>query len=221
MSFQIAIDGPAGAGKSTMAKKLAQELSFLYVDTGALYRAMAYFFLTRGIAADDEAAVSAACGDLSVSLSYEDGAQHVFVNGTDVSDEIRREEVGNAASVISTYPAVREALLLTQRDIAAACDVVMDGRDIGTCILPDAQLKVYLTASVATRAKRRYRELVERGESPNLATIERDIAERDERDTRRAIAPLRPAADAVTVDTSAMDIEEVVATLRQLYEERR
>ncbi len=221
MGFQIAIDGPAGAGKSTIAKRLAKELSFLYVDTGAMYRAMAYFFLTHGIAVDDKDAVSASCGDLSVSLSYEDGVQHVYVNGRDVTEKIRREEVGNAASVISTYPAVREALLATQHDIAAAHDVIMDGRDIGTFILPDAQLKIYLTASVEARAQRRYLELEKKGESPDREQIERDIAARDDRDMHREIAPLRAAEDAVTVDTSDMDIEEVVATLRGLYKKRK
>ncbi len=221
MSFNIAIDGPAGAGKSTIAKELAKDLSFLYVDTGAMYRAIAYDILAQGIAVEEEDAVSAACGKLQVSLAYEGGVQKVFVNGIDVSDEIRREEVGNAASVVSTYPAVREALLSLQREIAAEQNVVMDGRDIGTCILPDAQLKIFLTASVKTRARRRYLELSERGETPDPARIERDIEERDARDMQRTVAPLRAAEDAITIDSSDLTIEQVVAVIERLYEERK
>ncbi len=221
MSFNIAIDGPAGAGKSTIAKELAKELSFLYVDTGAMYRAIAYDILARGIAPEDADAVAGACPDIHVSLAYEDGAQRVYVNGTDISEEIRREEVGNAASVVSAYPAVREALFSLQRSIAAEHDVVMDGRDIGTCILPNAQLKIFLTASVQTRARRRCLELTGRGETPDPEQIERDLLERDERDTQRAAAPLRAAEDAVTVDSSDLTIEQVVDVIKRLYEERK
>ncbi len=221
MSFQIAIDGPAGAGKSTVAKLLAGKLSFLYVDTGAMYRAIAIDLLNHGIAAEDADGIAAACANLTVSLGYEGGVQRVYLNGEDVTGELRREEVGNMASAASTYPVVREKLLNLQREIAAAHDVIMDGRDIGTCILPDAQLKIYLTASVQTRALRRYKELEEKGEPADLTQIEQDIRERDDRDMNREIAPLRVAGDAVTVDSSDMTIEEVVETICRLYEERR
>ncbi len=221
MSFQIAIDGPAGAGKSTVAKLLAGKLSFLYVDTGAMYRAIAIDLLNHGITADDADGIAAACANLTVSLGYEGGVQRVYLNGEDVTGELRREEVGNMASAASTYPVVREKLLNLQREIAAAHDVIMDGRDIGTCILPDAQLKIYLTASVQTRALRRYKELEEKGEPADLTQIEQDIRERDDRDMNREIAPLRVAGDAVTVDSSDMTIEEVVETICRLYEERR
>ncbi|MCD7922560.1 MAG: (d)CMP kinase [Clostridiales bacterium] len=214
MSFNIAIDGPAGAGKSTIAKALAGKLSFLYVDTGAMYRAMACFFLTHGIPADDESALRAACADIYISLAYADGAQRVLLNGTDISDQIRREEVGNMASATSGYPFVREKLLRLQQDLAKENDVIMDGRDIGTCVLPDAQLKIYLTASVRTRAKRRYQELEAKGQDCDLEEIEKDIEARDYRDMHREIAPLKAAADAITVDSSEMSIEEVV---REIY----
>ncbi len=221
MSFNIAIDGPAGAGKSTVAKRLAGDLSFIYVDTGAMYRAIAYFLLNEGISGNDEDAVSGKLDEIDIVLGYEDGTQRVYLNGVDVSGEIRREEVGSMASVVSTYPAVREKLLSLQRGIAAENDVIMDGRDIGTCILPDAQLKIYLTASAHTRAMRRYEELKENGETPDPERIEHDIEERDRRDMNREIAPLRAAEDAVEVDTSDMTIDEVVETICRLYEERR
>ncbi len=221
MSFNIAIDGPAGAGKSTIAKLLAKKIDFLYVDTGALYRAIAVYVLDCGIAGDEEDAIRAACDGIRVSLGYVDGIQRVFVNGNDVSGRIRREEVGNMASVLSAYPAVREKLLNTQREIAGQNDVIMDGRDIGTCILPKAQLKIYLTASVHTRALRRYKELEEKGEPADLAQIERDIKERDDRDMHREIAPLRAADDAVTVDSSDMTIDQVVDEICRLYDAAR
>lgn len=216
MSFNIAIDGPAGAGKSTIAKKLAKKTEFIYVDTGAMYRAMAYYFLANNIEADDEAALKSACEKIVIELAYEDGVQKVLLNGDDISGEIRREEVGNMASATSGYGFVRAKLLSLQQDIAAKNDVIMDGRDIGTCVLPDAQLKVYLTASVRTRAMRRYKELQEKGEACVLADIERDIEERDYRDMHREIAPLKAAEDAKVLDSSDLTIDEVVEAIYQM-----
>ncbi|MCD8300917.1 MAG: (d)CMP kinase [Clostridiales bacterium] len=216
MSYNIAIDGPAGAGKSTIAKELARKLGFLYVDTGAMYRAMACYCLRQGIDTADEAAVSAACPDINVTLAYEDGSQKVYLNGEDVSTVIRQEQVGNAASVVSTYAAVRVHLLDLQRDLAVKNDVIMDGRDIGTCVLPNADLKIYLTASAHTRAQRRYKELTEKGQICDLSDIEKDIEERDYRDMHREIAPLKVAEDAVTVDSSYMNITEVVESILEL-----
>ena len=174
MSINIAIDGPAGAGKSTIAKKLAQELGYVYVDTGAMYRAMAYYFLQQGIDKTDEAAINAAVDGADVTIRYVDGAQQVLLNGEDVTGSLRSEQVGNMASNTSVYPAVRVKLVALQQKLAQTTDVIMDGRDIGTCVLPDAQVKIYLTASVGTRAKRRYDELVEKGEQPDLEKIEAD-----------------------------------------------
>lgn len=221
MAFNIAIDGPAGAGKSTIAKTLAKELGYVYVDTGAMYRAMAYFFLQQGIDQNDEAAITAAVPGVDVTIRYKDGAQQVILNGENVTGSLRTEQVGNMASSTSVYPAVRKKLVALQQKLAQTTDVIMDGRDIGTCVLPDAQVKIYLTASVETRAKRRYKELVEKGEIADLSKIAADIEERDYRDMHREMSPLRQAEDAVLVDSSDMNIDEVVSAIRQIAEERR
>ena len=221
MSMNIAIDGPAGAGKSTIAKRLAKKLGFIYVDTGAMYRAMAYYFLQHNIDAKDENAIAAACPDVDVTITYENGEQQVLLNGENVNGVIRNEEVGNMASSTSDYPVVRKKLVELQRQLAKSADVIMDGRDIGTCVLPDAQVKIYLTASSATRAKRRYDELTEKGVSCDLAEIEKDIIDRDYRDMHRETSPLRQAEDAVLVDSSEMNIDEVVDAIYQVYSEAR
>ena len=196
MSMNIAIDGPAGAGKSTIAKTLAKNLGFIYVDTGAMYRAMAYYFLSHDISAEDEAAIAAACPNVDVTITYENGEQQVLLNGENVNGVIRTEQVGNMASATSVYPVVREKLVELQRQLAAKSDVIMDGRDIGTCVLPNAQVKIYLTASSATRAKRRYDELTAKGVSCDLTEIEKDIIDRDYRDMNRETSPLKQAEDA-------------------------
>lgn len=221
MSMNIAIDGPAGAGKSTIAKRLAKKLGFIYVDTGAMYRAMAYYFLQHNIDAKDENAIAAACPDVDVTITYENGEQQVLLNGENVNGVIRNEEVGNMASSTSVYPVVRKKLVELQRQLAKSADVIMDGRDIGTCVLPDAQVKIYLTASSATRTKRRYDELTEKGVSCDLAEIEKDIIDRDYRDMHRETSPLRQAEDAVLVDSSEMNIDEVVDAIYQVYSEAR
>ena len=221
MSMNIAIDGPAGAGKSTIAKRLAKKLGFIYVDTGAMYRAMSYYFLQHNIDAKDENAIAAACPDVDVTITYENGEQQVLLNGENVNGVIRNEEVGNMASSTSVYPVVRKKLVELQRQLAKSADVIMDGRDIGTCVLPDAQVKIYLTASSATRAKRRYDELTEKGVSCDLAEIEKDIIDRDYRDMHRETSPLRQAEDAVLVDSSEMNIDEVVDAIYQVYSEAR
>ena len=219
MSMNIAIDGPAGAGKSTIAKRLAKKLGFIYVDTGAMYRAMAYYFLQHDIDAKDEKAIAAACPDVDVTITYENREQQVLLNGENVNGVIRNEEVGNMASSTSVYPVVRKKLVELQRQLAKSADVIMDGRDIGTCVLPDAQVKIYLTASSATRAKRRFVELTEKGVSCDLAEIEKDIIDRDYRDMHRETSPLRQAEDAVLVDSSEMNIDEVVDAIYQVYSE--
>lgn len=220
MSFNIAIDGPAGAGKSTIAKQLAKELSFIYVDTGAMYRSMALYFMRNGISKEDEAAISDACKNVEVSIVYENGEQQVLLNGENVSKEIRKEEVGKMASATSVYKDVRKKLVELQQKLAADKDVIMDGRDIGTCVLPNAQVKIYLTASVETRAKRRYQELQEKGVVCDLEAIKKDIADRDYQDMHREISPLKQAEDAVLVDSSDMGIEEVVETIKNIYREK-
>lgn len=221
MAINIAIDGPAGAGKSTIAKMLAKELGYVYVDTGAMYRAMAYYFLQQGIDKEDEAAINAAVDGADVTIRYEDGSQKVLLNGTDVTGSLRTEQVGNMASSTSVYPAVRVKLVALQQKLAKTADVIMDGRDIGTCVLPDAQVKIYLTASVETRAKRRYDELVEKGEPADRTKIEEDIKERDYRDMHREMSPLRQADDAVLVDSSDMSIEQVVSAILGIVKEKQ
>ncbi|MCH5266774.1 MAG: (d)CMP kinase [Lachnospiraceae bacterium] len=216
----IAIDGPAGAGKSTIAKLVAEKLNFIYVDTGAMYRAMALYFIRQGIAGDDEEGVSAACKDIAVSLEYENGQQQVLLNGENVNGLIRTEQVSMMTSDTSKYVAVRAKLLDLQRNLAKTKDVIMDGRDIGTCVLPDADLKIYLTASASERARRRYLEQKERGVECDIARIEQDIIARDEQDMNREISPLRQAEDAVYLDSSDMSIEEVAAEIVRLFEQR-
>jgi len=218
MSFNIAIDGPAGAGKSTIAKMAAKKLDFIYVDTGAMYRAMALYFLRREIDAKDEKKIAEACEHINVTIAYQEGEQQVLLNGENVNAFIRTEEVSMMTSNTSKYPAVREKLLYLQRELAAANNVIMDGRDIGTCVLPDAELKIYLTASASERAKRRYLEQKERGVESDLAQIERDIIARDEQDMNREIAPLKQAEDAIYLDTSDMTIEEVVTKIVSLVQ---
>lgn len=219
--MKIAIDGPAGAGKSTIAKRLAKELQFVYVDTGAMYRALAIDFLRRGLDVKDEEKIVAAANEDNVTLSYVNGEQQVFLNGENVTAHLRTEEVGNMASASSAYAGVRAKLTASQKKLAAETDVVMDGRDIGTAVLPDAEVKIYLTASTRTRAERRYKELMEKnGTAPELSVIEKDIAERDDRDMHREAAPLTQAEDAVLVDSSALSVEEVVERIREIVKEK-
>lgn len=216
MGYNVAIDGPAGAGKSTVAKLVAKEKGYVYVDTGALYRALAVYFLDRGIKAGETEKIIGACENVEVAIRYEDGAQQVYLNGRNVTPRLRTEEVGNMASKSSSIPEVRAKLLELQRNLAREQDVVMDGRDIGTCVLPEADVKVYLTASVETRAKRRFDELSEKGVSCSFDEIAKDIAERDQRDMTRETAPLKQAEDAHLVDSSDMTIDEVVSAIAGL-----
>ncbi|MBQ1171567.1 MAG: (d)CMP kinase [Lachnospiraceae bacterium] len=216
MSYSVAIDGPAGAGKSTIAKMVAKKLGFIYVDTGAMYRAMALHLLRKGIPATDSAAISAACEDADITIQYQNGEQVVLLNGENVNGLIRTEEVGNMASSSSTNGDVRKKLVSLQQKLAKTAEVIMDGRDIGTVVLPDADVKIYLTAGSDVRAKRRYDELTAKGEKCDLQKIEKDIIERDERDMNREISPLRQAYDAVLVDSSYMTIEEVAEKIISL-----
>ena len=221
MSVNIAIDGPAGAGKSTIARKAAGRLSFLYVDTGAMYRAIALGLLERKTNLQDAEDLKKALAEISVTIRYDgQGQQQVFLNGENVSSQIRDEEVGKMASASSAIPQVREKLTDLQRGLARKENVLMDGRDIGTVILPEAQLKIYLTASVGVRAARRYQELKEKGIPCSLQEIEKDIRDRDERDKNRSVAPLRQAEDAVRIDSSEMTIEEVTERIVALARER-
>lgn len=214
--YNIAIDGPAGAGKSTIAKKIAKKMDFIYVDTGAMYRAMALYLIRKGISPADTEKITEVCREADISIEYRDGEQVVLLDGENVNAFLRTEEVGNMASRSSAVPAVREKLVELQQKLAAKADVVMDGRDIGTVVLPEADVKVYLTASSAVRAKRRYLELQEKGGEPDIQKIEQDIIDRDYRDMHREHSPLRQAEDAVLVDTSDMTIEEVVERITAL-----
>ncbi len=221
MSYNIAIDGPAGAGKSTIAKAVAKKMGLIYVDTGAMYRTMALHMLKKGINIEDDAAVIAECVNPDITIKYEDGAQVVYLNGENVNASLRTEEVGNAASKTSILMPVRVRLVELQQKLAAESDCIMDGRDIGTCVLPNADVKIYLTASSAVRAKRRYDELTAKGESCDITEIRRIIEERDYRDMNREASPLRQAEDAVLVDTSDMTIGEVIDTIILICENKR
>lgn len=219
MGYSIAIDGPAGAGKSTIAKRIAKELGYIYVDTGAMYRAMALHLIRKKISPEDSEAISKACKDADISIEYRNGEQVVLLQGENVNGLIRTEEVGNMASASSVNGDVRKKLVALQQKLAQAASVVMDGRDIGTVVLPDADVKVYLTASAQVRAKRRFDELTAKGEVCDLKKIEADIIERDARDMNREISPLRQAEDATLVDSSDLTIDEVVAAIIKLASE--
>ena len=217
MSRSIAIDGPAGAGKSTIARKVAKELGFIYVDTGAMYRAMALYMINNGIDASESEKISATCQSADITIKYENGMQVVYLNGANVNSLIRTEAVGNMASASSVNCDVRKKLVELQQKLAQTTDVVMDGRDIGTVVLPGADLKVYLTASSRVRAERRYKELTEKGVDCDLDAIEKDIIDRDYRDMHRDISPLKQAEDAVLLDSSYMTIDEVKDRILELY----
>lgn len=216
----VAIDGPAGAGKSSIARKVAKELGFIYVDTGALYRAIGLHMLNHTIFPEDEQAVTAELANVQISLEFRDGEQRVILCGKDVSDFIRTSAVSQASSQVSSIAAVRAFLLQLQKNLAEQHNVIMDGRDIGTVVLPHAQVKVFLTASPQERAKRRHKEMVEKGFKADFSTILNEIIDRDDRDANRAISPLVPAKDAVVVDTTGMDMEQVVTGLKELIDKQ-
>lgn len=221
MGFKIAIDGPAGAGKSTIAKQVARRENLIYIDTGAMYRAMSLLMLQNGIPLNDAEKIGQECSRAQIDIAYKNGEQAVFLNGENVDAFLREERVGNAASAVSAVPRVREHLVQLQRELAESADVVMDGRDIGTVVLPDADLKIFLTASSRVRAERRYRELQEKGIEADLKTIQRDIEERDHRDMTRETSPLRQAEDAVVIDSSMMTVDEVIQNILDLIQSRR
>ena len=215
--ISIAIDGPAGAGKSTIAKRLAKELGYHYVDTGAIYRTVAYFLDLWGVSPKDVDAVNRYIDELTIGIEYdEDGLQHMIMNGMDVTGEIRTQDISQKASLVAAHAVVREVLLDMQRDVAKAYNVIMDGRDIGTVVLPKADVKIFLTADPEVRAKRRYDELVAKGQKANLDVILKEIKQRDYQDTHREVAPLKMARDSVKVDTSNLDIDQVVAEIKAI-----
>ena len=218
--ISIAIDGPSGAGKSTLAKMMAKEFGFIYVDTGAMYRAIGLYVCRKGVQTSDIPGVIACLDDISVDIRYVDGAQHVFLNDEDVSGLIRTEEISRYASAVSAIPEVRAFLLSLQRTLAQNSDVIMDGRDIGTVVLPDAPIKVFLTADDSDRAMRRYTELKERGEDVTFEGVLANLRERDRHDSERAVAPLRPAEDAVLLDTTGIGLEESAAMLKDIITEK-
>ena len=220
-TFSIAIDGPAGAGKSTIAKRLAKELGYCYVDTGAIYRTVAYFLDLLGVSPKDVDGVERYIDELTVEIEYDaDGVQHMIMNGMDVSGDIRTQDISQKASLVSAHAVVREVLLDMQRDVARKNNVIMDGRDIGTVVLPDADVKIFLTATAEVRAQRRTDELIAKGQKAVYDTILKEIIQRDYQDTHRPIAPLKQAKDAVKVDTSDMDIEQVLAAIKGIVEEK-
>lgn len=218
MAYSVAIDGPAGAGKSTIAKLISREMGYIYVDTGAMYRAMAVYFSKNKVNPEDESAINEAVKNVNIKIEYQNGEQQVILNGENVTGLLRTEETGNMASKTSKYKEVRSKLVELQRALAKTTDVVMDGRDIGTTVLPDAFVKIYLTASSDARAKRRYDELVAKGEQCDLSAIKEDIEKRDYQDMHREISPLKQAEDAVLLDTSDMNIEQVVAAMRDIID---
>lgn len=218
--ISVAIDGPAGAGKSTLARRLAAELGYIYVDTGAMFRTIGLYALRAGKDPKDNEAVNALLPEISLRLDSVDGEQHIYLNGEDVSRLIRTDEVGMAASAVGANPAVRAFLLDQQRDMTRTQNVLMDGRDIGTVILPDAPVKIFLTASAESRAERRYKELAEKGQQVTMESVLHDINERDRQDMNRAIAPLRQAEDAVLLDTSALTLEESIASVLRIIREK-
>ena len=216
-TYSIAIDGPAGAGKSTIAKRLAKELGYHYVDTGAIYRTVAYFLDLWGVSPKDIDGVSRYIDELTIGIEYdEDGLQHMIMNGMDVTADIRTQDISQKASLVSAHAIVRDMLLDMQRDVAKAYNVIMDGRDIGTVVLPKANVKIFLTADPEVRAKRRCDELIAKGQKANFETILKEIKQRDFQDTHREVAPLKMARDSIKVDTSDMDIDQVVAAIREI-----
>ena len=220
MNYRIALDGPSGAGKSTIAKRLSAELGFVYVDTGAMYRTIGLYCLQNGIDVDDEAAVGAVLCNINIELKYVDGEQRIFLNGTDVSKEIRLNEVSMAASKTSAYKAVRAFLLDTQRNVAKTQSVIMDGRDIGTVVLPDAEIKIFIVGDATVRAKRRHKELLEKGQNISLQEVLEDIITRDHNDTNRAEAPLKQAEDAVLLDTTYKNFEEAYKSVLEIVKSK-
>lgn len=220
MKYSIAIDGPAGAGKSTIAKSIAKQLEFIYVDTGAMYRAIALYLLREGIHPEEDSKIKEAIEDVDITIEYENGTQQVILNGENVTGFLRTEEVGNEASKFASNKNVRLKLVDLQRKLADVADVIMDGRDIGTYVLVNANLKVYLTASSSERAKRRWKELGDKGIESNIDEIEKDIVTRDKQDMNREFAPLCQADDAVLVDSSYMTIDEVIGKIINLFHEK-
>lgn len=221
MSYSVAIDGPAGAGKSTIAKLLAAKMNYIYVDTGAMYRAMAVYFSQNNVNPSDEDAINEAVKNVDITICYEDGVQQVILNGENVTSILRTEQIGKMASMTSKYAAVRTKLVDLQRKLADTSNVIMDGRDIGTTVLPNAFAKIFLTASSDARAQRRFKELTEKGEECNFDDIKADIEQRDYEDSHRAISPLKQADDAVLLDTSDMSIEQVVEAMVKIIDEKK